>query len=128
VLGPLGRRRALPQLAIQGPRQRERRRVVLDRAVHGQPEPAAGHQDTALAPGPAYASGRGPGHHPRPAGDIQDLLAGAQAHALDQVSSPDRGDRRHEVTLVELRRIAVQLPPLIPVAGLLTAHVWRGRP
>jgi len=73
--------------------------------------------------GPAHASGRGPGYHPGPAGDIQDPLAAAQAHALYQISSPDRGDRRHEVTLVEFRRIAVQLPPLVPVAGRLTCHV-----
>jgi hypothetical protein len=57
-------------------------------------------------PGPAHASCRRPGHHTGPAGDIQDPLAAPQASAFYQVGSPACGDRRHQVTLVEFRRIA----------------------
>ena len=102
-----------PRLVLPGQPQHHRPHLAMRcRAPATAPArqarpPAADDVDPSDAPGPAHPFRSRASHHPGPAGDIQDTLAAAQAHAAHQAVRPASGHRRHQMVLVQFRRAAL---------------------
>jgi hypothetical protein len=54
-------------------------------------------------------------HDPGATGDVKHALIGLERSAADQIGCPDAGDRRDEIALIELGRVARQLPWFVVV-------------